>query len=60
MITAVLAGIFYAISPELGIVVALVTPAVMTLDMNGDYAEVVIEVFWFLAMFFMRRQIEEN
>lgn len=59
MITAILALIFYVISPELGIVIAVVTPNVLTLDVNGDYAEVVIEVMFALAVYFVRKSYED-
>lgn len=59
MITAILAGIFYAISPILGVIVAVVMPSIVALDVNGDYAEVIIVVFFLLAMHFIKSQIED-
>ena len=55
MITPVLALIFYAVDPVLGVVIAVVMPSVVAMDSNGDYSEVLLVVFLAVAFFFVRR-----
>ena len=57
MITAILAVIFYAIDPLLGVIVAIVMPSIVALDSNGDYAEVIVFFMFSLAMYFVRKQM---
>jgi len=59
MLPAFLALIFYVVDPVLGVVVALVTPSVIALDNNGDYAEVIVVVIFSLAVYFVRQSMTD-
>jgi len=56
---AILALIFYVVDPVLGVLFALISPAVIALDSNGDYAEVVVLVVFTLAVYFVRQSITD-
>jgi len=61
MIPAFLAAIFYAVDPMLGLIVAIVSPAVLARDTDGSYGSVLVMVLFFGAIFFVRRvSIEEK
>lgn len=59
MIVAILSLIFYVIEPMLGLIVAVVMPNILTLDTNGDYAEVIIVIMFALAVHFVRKSFED-
>lgn len=55
MIVAVVALIFWALSPTLGVVVALTLPSVLAADTDGSYSGAYLVVMLALALFFFRR-----
>jgi len=55
MIVPIMSLLFYVIDPFIGIILALVLPVSISLDTNGDYAEIVITFLFASAMAFVRK-----
>jgi hypothetical protein len=55
VLIAFIAIIFFAIDKHLGVIMAIVIPAVVGADGNGTYAEVLVVVLFALAVWFVRK-----
>jgi len=54
MITAFLSVIFWFVDPFLGLIVAVVSPAVIALDSDNSYGHLLAMVLFFAGVYFVK------